>query len=186
MSLPSSWWAPTFFANVRDALQILLASDCTLAGVELPGFDHHVAQGSLGGDHAARLSVVAHALRSLRREAQQAGAWNQVVVLVVSEFGRTSRENGSGGTDHGRAGVALLAGGSVLGGVHHCDPVSWPAGATLFSDGNKYIAHRTDYRALYAEVLRHHLQIADADLDQVIPGFLQLAGAEFQELGLFL
>ncbi len=186
LGLPSAWWAATFLANVRDALQILLASECTIAGVEMQGFDHHSAQGGVVGDHAARLSVIAHALRSLRREAQQAGAWNDLVVLVVSEFGRTSRENGSAGTDHGRAGVTLLAGGRVIGGVHHCDPISWPSGATLFSDAGKYIAHRTDYRALYAEVLRHHLQISDPDLDSVIPGFTQLSGPEFQELGLFL
>jgi uncharacterized protein (DUF1501 family) len=183
--LPNAWWAATFLANARDALELLLASECTIAGIELPGFDHHSSQGGVGGDHAARLSVVAHALRSLRREAQANGAWNDLAVLVVSEFGRTSRENGSGGTDHGRAGVALLAGGRVLGGVHHCDPLDWPAGATLFSDSGKYIAHLTDYRTLYAEVLRRHLQLADPDLDLVIPGFTQLIGPEFQELGLF-
>lgn len=184
--LQGSWWAATFLANARDALRILLHSGCTAAGIEMPGFDHHVGQGGVNGDHAARLMVLAHALRSLRREALGAGQWDNLAILVVSEFGRTSRENGGGGTDHGRAGVALLAGGRVRGGVHHCDPASWPSGATLFSADNKYVAHRTDYRAIYADVLQSHLAVGDAELELVIPGIGAQTGSEFQRLGLFL
>jgi len=184
--LPAQWWAASFLANVRNSLRLLLHTPCAIAGVEMPGFDHHVGQGGVNGDHADRLAVIAHALRSLRREAQQAGLWSDLAVLVISEFGRTSRENGGGGTDHGRAGVALLAGGRVRGGVHHCDPVSWPAGATLFSADNKYVAPRTDYRVLYAEILQQHFALDTALRDLVLPGYGALPGGEFQPLGLFL
>lgn len=186
VGLPASWWAATFLANARDALRLLTQAGCTVAGIEMPGFDHHAAQGAINGDHAARLSVLAHALRSLRREAIAAGVWSDLAILVVSEFGRTSRENGAGGTDHGRAGLALLAGGRVHGGVHHCDPVAWPSGATLFSEDNRYVAHRTDYRALYAELLANHFGLDSASIDAVVPGFSSLTGSEFQPLGLFV
>ena len=186
VGLPGQWWAASFLANVRNSLRMLQHTPCSIAGVEMQGFDHHVGQGGVNGDHADRLAVIAHALRSLRREAQQAGIWNELAVLVISEFGRTSRENGGGGTDHGRAGVALLAGGRVRGGVHHCDPVSWPAGATLFSADNKYVAPRTDYRVLYAEILQDHFALDAGVRDQVLPGYSALTGSEFQPLGLFL
>ena len=184
--LPPQWWAAAFLSEVRDALRILAGTPCSVAGVEMPGFDHHFGQGATAGDQAARLMVIGHALRSLRREAQNSGLWNDLAVLVTSEFGRTSRENGSGGTDHGRSGVALLAGGRVLGGVRHCDPVSWPSGATLFSADGRYVAHRTDYRALYAEILERHLGLPPGDTDLVLPGLSSQTGPDFQRLGLFL
>lgn len=186
VGLPAAWWAASFLGEVRDALRILAGTPCSVAGVELQGFDHHVGQGGTGGDHAARLLVIGHALRSLRREALQSGLWGDFAVLVTSEFGRTSRENGSGGTDHGRSGVALLAGGGVRGGVHHCDPVSWPSGATLFSADGRYVEHRTDYRVLYAEILERHLGLPSGDLDLVLPDVGSQLGSDFQRLGLFL
>jgi uncharacterized protein (DUF1501 family) len=184
--LPPQWWAAAFLSDVRDSLRLLMHSNCSIAGVEMPGFDHHVGQGGVIGDHADRLAVLAHALRSLRRESQQAGVWNDVSVLVLSDFGRTSRENGSWGTDHGKSGLCLLAGGRVRGGVHHCDPVSWPANATLFSADNKYVAHRTDYRVLYAEILQHMFALNGGQLDQVLPDYSANTGSEFQALGLYL
>jgi uncharacterized protein (DUF1501 family) len=183
--LPQRAWAIDFFARVRDALRLLEQTTCRVAGVELTEFDHHAGQGKLAGPHGERLAILAHALRSVRR-VSLGGLWSDLVVLVQSEFGRTSRENGSGGTDHGRAGVMLVAGGRVRGGVTHCDPSSWPSGSTLFEIDQKYLAHRTDFRAVLAEILSLHLGASTPDLDLILPGWSSLSGPEFSSLGLLL
>ena len=99
------------------------------------------------------------------------------------EFGRTSRENDSVGTDHGQASAVFAAGGSVLGGVYNCDAATWPSGATLFSANSKYVAHTTDFRAIYGEVLEKHLGATPAALAAAIPGWSGLTGAAFDPLG---
>lgn len=180
--LPVTAWARTFFRNLRDATRILVQSGCRLAGVELDGFDHHVSQGGASGAHADLLRVVAHGLRSVRWDAQP-GTWDDLVVLVATEFGRTSRENGGQGTDHGKAACLFACGGAVQGGVWNCDPTTWPSGATLFSDNQKYVAHLTDYRAVLAEVFERHLGVPAGQLDRVVPGWSGLSGPAFQPLG---
>jgi uncharacterized protein (DUF1501 family) len=176
-------WALGFFLELRDAVHILKHSSASVVGVEIPGFDTHAAQGSLAGPHADRLAVLAHALQAIQRETEF-DLWPDLVCLVQSEFGRTSAENGSAGTDHGHAGAALVVGGPVLGGVHHCDPSSWPSGATLFSAEGRYVEHATDFRAILAEVLGRHLLVGPADLDRIVPGWGGLVGPTFEPLGL--
>lgn len=181
--LPAADWALSFFHELADAVRILRYSSATVVGVEIPGFDTHAAQGTLVGPHAERLAVLAHALRSVWYETEF-DLWPDLVCLVQSEFGRTSAENGSQGTDHGEAGATFVVGGPVHGGVHHCDPTSWPSGATLFSSAERYVERSTDVRAILAEILQRHLLVAPADLDVVIPGWSGLTGPTFGTLGL--
>jgi uncharacterized protein (DUF1501 family) len=183
LGLPTKDWAVDFFASLGDAVHLLLFSECRIAGVELGDFDFHNHQGAVQGSHAERLAVLAHGVRSIR-DLTLGGAWSDLVVTVESEFGRASRENASGGTDHGRAGLMFVAGGRVIGGVHNCDPVSWPSGATLFSEQGKFVAHAVDFRAVLAEIFAVHFGASAADLDLVIPGWSSLSGPEFKPLGI--
>jgi hypothetical protein len=183
LGLPAKDWAVDFFASLRDAVHLLLFSECRIAGVELGDFDFHNHQGAIQGAHAERLAVMAHGVQAVR-EVTLGDAWSNLIVTVESEFGRASRENASAGTDHGRAGLMFVAGGSVIGGVHHCDPVSWPSGATLFSEQGKFVAHTVDFRAVLAEIFAVHFGASAADLDLVIPGWSSLTGPEFKPLGI--
>ncbi len=180
--LPVTDWARDYFSNLRDATHILQQTDCRIAGIQLEGFDVHASQGGVSGAHADLLHAVAHGIRSVRLETV-GGLWDDLLVVCLTEFGRTSAENGSQGTDHGKATALFAAGGGVTGGVYNCDPATWPSGATLFSDNGKYVAHRTDYRAVLAEAFERHLGVPTAGLSQLLPGWSSLSGPEFQYLG---
>ena len=91
--------------------------------------------------------------------------WDNTVVAIVTEFGRTAAINGTGGTDHGTGGVAFLAGGGVQGGRVAGD---WPGiGKAQLNDGRDLRA-TTDMRSLFKGVLRDHLGIADAVLAEQV------------------
>ncbi len=103
-----------------------------IVAIDHDGFDTHVDQGDSHGGHLAhRLYTLARGLAAFWTDVG-AGAQG-VVVVVVSEFGRTIDENSAGGTEHGRGGVALVIGEDVVGGVHGDRPVLdgtvdvWPA-----------------------------------------------------------
>jgi uncharacterized protein (DUF1501 family) len=93
-----------------------------------------------------------------------------VVVLTMSEFGRTARENGSRGTDHGHANVMFVLGGKVRGGKVYG---RWPGLAPEVLHENRDLALTTDYRALCSEVLAHHL---NRETGKIFPGFRAAAG----------
>lgn len=101
-------------------------------------------------------------------------AWKDTIVVIVTEFGRTARVNGTSGTDHGMATCALLAGGAVNGGRVLAD---WPG----LSDASLYqncdLRPTTDLRAVLKGVLRDHLGIPDGALGtSVFPETAQLKG----------
>ncbi len=93
--------------------------------------------------------------------------WNRTVVVVVSEFGRTAAVNGTGGTDHGTGGVALLAGGAVNGGRIAGD---WPGLAQGALNEGRDLRATSDTRALLKGVLTAHLRVSESALEtQVFP-----------------
>ena len=184
-----------FFKNLKVCALSLLESDdmngngTRVAGMEMGGFDTHDGQGQLTGAHPNLLSWIAYGLKSLRTVFSGAAndprnypaIWDDTAVVTFSEFGRTSRENGSAGTDHGQGTFSLVAGGGVNGGVYNCDGSTWEPGAMFAVDGF-YLAHRTDFRALFWEVLRDHMGADPATADVVFPGY---SGAGLAELNLF-
>ncbi len=173
----------TFFRRVKEAALLLKETDVRAVGIETSGFDLHSSQGGVNGAHATRLREVAHALRSLSRDLQDPAAdvWADTAVLVVTEFGRTSKENGSVGTDHGEASVMLAAGGSVAGDIYNCDPSTWQAGDML-GVNDRYLPHLTDFRAIYADLVQNHFGL---DPSTIIPGYSTLAGPTYNQLGIF-
>jgi uncharacterized protein (DUF1501 family) len=112
--------------------------------VTLGGFDTHQNQLGL---HAALLRQFAEGIVALRAALGEAGLWQHSLLLTYSEFGRRPRANGSGGTDHGTAGVHFVCGPQVKGGSYGAPP----ALGDLDRDGN--LAHAIDFRAVYATVL---------------------------------
>lgn len=115
----------------------------TLSG----GFDTH---GSQGARHAALLTGVDTALAAFAQDLKDSGAWNRAAVCVISEFGRRSAENGSGGTDHGSGSVVLVIGGAVRGGIYGPDPSE----ADLLQS---HVPYEIDFRSIYRELLDKHL-----------------------------
>ena len=94
--------------------------------------------------------------------------WSRSAVLVVTEFGRTVKVNGSRGSDHGTGGASFLLGGAVDGGRMLGD---WPGlkHSALYEGRDLYPAN--DLRALFKGVLRDHYGVARSDLDRVVlPG----------------
>ena len=89
-----------------------------------------------------------------------------VVVLTMSEFGRTARENGNGGTDHGYANVMFTMGGGVQGGKVFGD---WPGLAAEQLNEDRDLALTTDFRDVFAELLDRHL--GATNLGAVFPRF---------------
>ena len=89
-----------------------------------------------------------------------------VVLITMSEFGRTVRENGSGGTDHGHANCMMVMGGPVRGGRILGD---WPGLETGQLYDGRDLALTTDFRDVFAEISSRHL--GAADLARVFPGY---------------
>src|SRR5213594_3779598 len=129
-----------------------------VAFADVTGWDTHVNQGASEGQLATRLSDLGQALWAFTRDLGE--RMRDVVVLTMSEFGRTVRENGSSGTDHGHATAMLVLGGPVNGGRVLG---KWPG---LEGRG---VPVTTDFRDLFAELVARHL--GARDLSAIFPGF---------------
>jgi uncharacterized protein (DUF1501 family) len=137
-----------------------------LVTASLGGWDTHVRQGHHAGQLADRLRPLGDGLAAL---AQGLGNdWDDTVVVVMSEFGRTLRENGDGGTDHGHGNAVWLLGGAVRGGRVYGE---WPGLAPDALYEGRDLAVTTDFRTVLAAVLGRHLRLSDRALAQIFPGF---------------
>jgi uncharacterized protein (DUF1501 family) len=193
-----------FFRNLKAAAMVLNNTDAIIAGTEIGGFDTHQNQGGVTGTHANLQRAIGWAIYSLRkyftRYANKVN-WNDVVVVTFSEFGRTSVENSDNGTDHAEAGAMFVAGGGVKGygagnpsGVFGCSPndsVPWVPGprtsnvatcGTMFAANTAvaagYLRRSSDYRSILGEIIRKHLGASQAQLDRIIPGYVETASLQ--------
>jgi uncharacterized protein (DUF1501 family) len=116
------------------------------------GYDTHAGQGGAEGAHATLLGELSGAVSAFYTDVAARGHGDRVLILTFSEFGRRAKENGSRGTDHGAAAPMLLVGGRVKAGVHGPHP-----SLTALDDGN--LRHATDFRRVYAGVLRDWLKV---------------------------
>jgi uncharacterized protein (DUF1501 family) len=154
-----------FGESLRQIAQLVRADvGLEVAFADTGGWDTHAAQGAERGQLANRLTDFAQGLAALDRDLGDRMA--DVVVLTMSEFGRTVRENGNRGTDHGHATAMLVLGGPVRGGKVYG---RWPGLRRDQLFEGRDLAVTTDFRDLFAEVARRHLAVpAEAPL---FPGF---------------
>lgn len=132
----------------------------------IDGWDTHTDQGGAQGQHADLLAELDVAISEFRSRA--GAAWYNTVMVCATEFGRTVRINGDGGTDHGVGTVTLLAGGAVNGGKIFGD---WPglAPGQLYEGSD--VRPTTDLRSVFKGVLRDHLGVPPNMLNTTIfPG----------------
>lgn len=125
------------------------------------GWDTHANQGAATGQLANNLGNLARGITQLRQDFAEPGD----VVVVMSEFGRTSAENGTRGTDHGFGNAMWLMGSRVAGGRWHG---VW-TGLGQLNEGRDLPAHH-DYRAVLAQVLRGAFAFGDSQMADVLPG----------------
>jgi uncharacterized protein (DUF1501 family) len=155
---------PNGFAALAGRAGTLLAAAAgpRIAAFQLEGWDTHAGQ--VAGLTRA-LGGLDLGLANLKTALGP--AWNNTMVLVMTEFGRTASMNGTNGTDHGTATVAFLLGGQVAGGQVRA---TWPGlkPAQLFQ--NRDLAPTLDIRGLAKGALAAHLNLNDAALARVFPG----------------
>ena len=162
----------SFGNRLAQIAMLLKRTPVRALGVNISGWDTHTNQGQINGRQANLLRQVAQGYRALFRDLQD--QWDRLIIVTMTEFGRTSKENGSAGTDHAHAGVMFVAGGRVRGGVYNCDDATWSPG-DLFSDNDRYIRRKTDFRAVFGEIFTRHFGNNQQILDQVIPSYAQAA-----------
>ncbi|MGH9541400.1 MAG: DUF1501 domain-containing protein [Terriglobales bacterium] len=135
-----------------------------VAFAEAGGWDHHVNEGNTQGQLAARLRDFAASIAAFWTDLGNCG--QDVVLVTMSEFGRTVRENGNRGTDHGHANVMFVLGGPVRGGRVYGD---WPGLDPEKLYQNRDLQVTTDFRDVLSEAVSRHLGVSS--LAQVFPGF---------------
>ena len=143
----------------------LMRDQYNLAFVDVGGWDTHVNQGGAQGYLAGRLGELGRGLAGFVDEIGP-DAWRDTTVVVVSEFGRTFRENGDKGTDHGHGSVYWVMGGGVRGG-RIAGPQVRIAAETL--NQNRDLPVLTDYRGLIGGIVQRQFGLGSDRLATVFP-----------------
>lgn len=154
--------------QLRETAQMIKqGTGLEVATLSIGGWDTHSRQGGgeANGSQARRLREFAEGINAFYTDLGPAMA--DVILMTMTEFGRTSRENGSMGTDHGNASSWFVAGSGINGGVYTGG--GWPGLAEAQLNNGRYLEMSVDYRDLYAEVLTGHL--ANNNVASVIPGY---------------
>jgi uncharacterized protein (DUF1501 family) len=177
-----------FFQSLKAAAVVLNKTDAIIAGTQLSGFDTHSNQGGITGAHANLQRSIGWAIYGLKKyftKYSDKVNWNDVVVITLSEFGRTTVENSDAGTDHAEAGVMFVAGGAVKGynkgnpsGVFGANPndaaaYRWVPGPTgsMYGVSSRYLKRAVDYRSVLGKLIRDHLGASQDQLNRIIPGY---------------
>ena len=154
------------FGNSLLQIAQLIKADIGLevAFTDIGGWDTHVNQGNSRGQLANLLQQFSASIAALYQDLGQ--RMDDVVILTMSEFGRTVRENGNRGTDHGHANAMFVLGNSVRGGKVYG---RWPG----LSDDKLYegrdLALTTDFRDVFGEIASRHLAVKDTGA--IFPGY---------------
>ncbi|HXM98520.1 MAG TPA: DUF1501 domain-containing protein [Candidatus Dormibacteraeota bacterium] len=132
--------------------------------VDCGGWDNHVNEGGAQGQLSNLLKDLAQGLAAFHQD--MGDRMHDIVVVTMSEFGRTAKENGNRGTDHGHANCMFVLGGQVKGGQVYG---SWPGLENHQLNEGRDLALTTDFRTVLGEVLSNHLGVKN--LAPVFPGF---------------
>ena len=154
-----------FGRALRQVAQLIKAEvGLEIAFVESGGWDTHVNQGGATGALATRLTEFGGGLAALHRDLGE--KMSDVLVLTMSEFGRTARQNGNRGTDHGSGTAFFALGGSVRGGQVLGE---WPGLAPDRLFEGRDLTITTDYRDFFAEACVRHMGVAANALGAIFP-----------------
>lgn len=159
---------PGGFVGVAARVGALMRDSFNIGFIDVGGWDTHVYEATTSGAHgqlATKLSALGDGLAALARAAGP--SWRNLTVVVISEFGRTFRENGNRGTDHGHGTVYWVLGGSVRGGRIAGEQVALSA-ATL--DQNRDYPVLSDYRDLLGGLFRRLWGLNARQVATVFPG----------------
>jgi uncharacterized protein (DUF1501 family) len=156
--------SPRGFEASAQRIGVLMRDRYNLGFVDIGGWDTHVNQGGAQGYLANRIGELGRGLALLASTLGE--KWNETVVIVVSEFGRTFRENGNRGTDHGHGSTYWVLGGGVRGGrmAGRQAPVTQ---ASLFQDRDWPVLN--DYRGLIGGVLKRGYGLNDTQMQAIFP-----------------
>jgi uncharacterized protein (DUF1501 family) len=164
-----------FGDRLRQVAQLIKADiGLEIAFTDIGGWDTHANQGSSQGQLSLRLTELAQGLSALYADLGERA--EDVVILTMTEFGRTARENGNRGTDHGHASVMFALGGPVKGGKVYG---KWPGLKSHQLYEGRDLAVTTDFRDVFAELAKKHL--GATDLNAIFPGH-QLNASNFKGL----
>jgi len=166
-----------FGDSLKQLAQLIKANlGVQVAFADIGGWDHHVNEGSTQGQIANVLGDFSQSIAAFWTDLGDLG--EDTVVVSMSEFGRTARENGNRGTDHGHANVMFVLGGPVKGGEVYG---RWPGlDQSLLYEGRD-LAVTTDFRLVLSEVVSQYL--GNKDLRTVFPGFENQSGQFLKLLG---
>jgi len=154
-----------FGDSLKQLAQLIKANlGVQVAFADIGGWDHHVNEGSTQGQIANVLGDFSQSISAFWTDLGDLG--EDTVVVTMSEFGRTARENGNRGTDHGHANVMFVLGGPVKGGKVYG---RWPGLDQSQLYEGRDLAVTTDFRLVLSEVVSRHL--GNKDLKTVFPAF---------------
>ncbi len=135
-----------------------------VAFLDIGGWDHHVNEGGVQGQLSNLLREFGEGLAAFHRD--MGDMMRDVMLVTMSEFGRTAAENGNRGTDHGHANCMFLIGGDVLGGKVYG---RWPGLEREHLYEGRDLNVTTDFRTVLGELVQRHL--GNNDIKYVFPGF---------------
>jgi uncharacterized protein (DUF1501 family) len=166
-----------FGDSLKQLAQLIKANlGVQVAFADIGGWDHHVNEGSTQGQIANVLADFSQSISAFWTDLGDLG--EDTVVVTMSEFGRTARENGNRGTDHGHANVMFVLGGPVKGGKVYG---RWPGLEQSQLYEGRDLAITTDFRTVLSEVVSGYL--GNKDLKTVFPGFANQSGQSLKFLG---
>jgi uncharacterized protein (DUF1501 family) len=166
-----------FGDGLRQLAQLIKANlGVQVAFADISGWDHHVNEGATEGQLANVLTDFSQSLAAFWTDLGDLG--EDTVVVTMSEFGRTARENGNRGTDHGHANVMFVLGGPVKGGKVYG---RWPGLDQSQLYEGRDLALTTDFRQVIGEAVDRHM--GNKNLNAVFPGFGDQQGKFLHFLG---
>ncbi|MFN6485313.1 MULTISPECIES: DUF1501 domain-containing protein [unclassified Nostoc] len=159
---------PNGFPSDAQRLAQLMLKDSRieLGFMALGGWDTHVNQGSTQGQLARNLKKLGSGLAALVKGL--GSVYQNTTIVVMSEFGRTVKQNDDSGTDHGHGNVMWVLGGKIRGGKVYGE---WPGLSTGQLYQGRDLAITTDFRDVISTVLENHLHLNEAKLNQVLPNY---------------
>lgn len=156
--------ANNFIDDAGEVAKLMVGDAKTqLAFMEIGGWDTHVGQKNIFNRY---LPALGEGLVTLVRGLD--AIYTDTVIVVLSEFGRTVKENGNNGTDHGHGNVIWLLGGAIKGGRVYGE---WRGLDESVLYERRDLPVTTDFREAIASILRQHMDISEKNIEQIFPGY---------------